>query len=1146
MVSTKGLIQKIILSRPKKVGWAGREFLFLFFLLFFGSLNRLNADSISGTIMDLGGNPVGNASVNLTGDDTQLFVTSGDGAYTFIGLNNGGSYAVTPTFAGYAFTPATRTYPSLNGDLVGEDFVYGKQWNGAGGDSLASNPANWAGGEAPNHNDAVLFGNLGSALGCYWDYTVTLSSFHISVDYASSVVMGTDMDIGEFVMDAGEIVFGTFEHAISKNFLHNGGTFYSALNGTIRFDGNLTQMASMTVINTGPNTYGSYFYNFRIFSSSTVYSVTDMIIDGSFSITSGDFNGGSSTHTLTGGVQAGAGVGAALNWDDDDGGFTHPSGEILFVNAPRAFRINQGAANAFNHVTFHGAEQVELLSDMTVNGNLTIGDGSTDAQLNVGNLFDLEVYGQTQIGPISTPALDAFTVGYGTVTFHDDVVIGTATFTLSQGRIQFLGDEFFVGRQGTLSFPSGSLSQMSFGDGSVFEISEGTFESNSPLFMTSTAPTVSRFVTLINGTLNLQNNTTLSSLDKGGLHFGAGADPVNLGSLSFNNMPDGGAAINFDPVSVDSITIIGPHFDASVSTNVRAILISTVIADGDIYVGDPTGERSGPDYEMDPHDIIHWGILGIPLDFLGYLNGTSSITWNWTIANDPLGFTVFSTTGGAVSPPLGPNTTYYTETGLSINTAYGRYVQAHSDLGTADSNSMVVYTHVAPPNNIAYSEVNLTSMTITWDLNSNPSHTIFTIDRSTDNVQFIQVGSGAYSNIHPFTDIGLYAQTPYHHRLMVQNGNGIVLSTAIVISSTTLSVPPPNITSITPSSMTNLGTIPFTVTGSYFRTGATLVFRRNVSQVVTPATLSLEGDHTLTGTLNATGLYADTWDVFIENLDGTLSSGTGEDILTITDATSQGVVTIQNYNAAIELAFNSISGESVITMDRNAMDSGRIYLSEDPLNGPMLIDPALINTANANTTTLTIIPDSYREALAYVTTGRYTDGFHSTVNLGIGFEDRDSNGLLDNADIRVNTLQVVMLDEINGVWQALSGSVVDTTNKRVTANVDHFSVYALAGSPASSSLDQVIFYPSPWKPGSDGKFDADNLTIANLTQSGKVRIYTIHGALVQKLTYTTTDGGMVLWDGKNDSGEPVASGIYLIQIIADSGETQIIKVGVQR
>ena len=57
-------------------------------------------------------------------------------------------------------------------------------WNGGGGDTLASNSANWIGGVIPQNGDDVVF-SAESVKNCTWDRDITLASFSMNLDAAT-------------------------------------------------------------------------------------------------------------------------------------------------------------------------------------------------------------------------------------------------------------------------------------------------------------------------------------------------------------------------------------------------------------------------------------------------------------------------------------------------------------------------------------------------------------------------------------------------------------------------------------------------------------------------------------------------------------------------------------------------------------------------------------------------------------------------------------------------------------------------------------------------------------------------------------------------------------------------------------------------
>lgn len=81
--------------------------------------SALAPHAISGTVS---GPVIAGVAVALSGDATAGTVTAADGSYTFPGLANG-SYTVTPTFAGYAFSPVEASVTLAGADATGIDFV---------------------------------------------------------------------------------------------------------------------------------------------------------------------------------------------------------------------------------------------------------------------------------------------------------------------------------------------------------------------------------------------------------------------------------------------------------------------------------------------------------------------------------------------------------------------------------------------------------------------------------------------------------------------------------------------------------------------------------------------------------------------------------------------------------------------------------------------------------------------------------------------------------------------------------------------------------------------------------------------------------------------------------------------------------------
>ncbi len=80
--------------------------------------------SITGTV-NLSGSGLTGVTMDLTGAATVTATTDSGGNYTFINLSNG-SYTITPSFSGYAFTPSSSPQTVSNADITGVDFIAAK------------------------------------------------------------------------------------------------------------------------------------------------------------------------------------------------------------------------------------------------------------------------------------------------------------------------------------------------------------------------------------------------------------------------------------------------------------------------------------------------------------------------------------------------------------------------------------------------------------------------------------------------------------------------------------------------------------------------------------------------------------------------------------------------------------------------------------------------------------------------------------------------------------------------------------------------------------------------------------------------------------------------------------------------------------
>ena len=76
--------------------------------------------------------------------------------------------------------------------------------------------------------------------------------------------------------------------------------------------------------------------------------------------------------------------------------------------------------------------------------------------------------------------------------------------------------------------------------------------------------------------------------------------------------------------------------------------------------------------------------------------------------------------------------------------------------------------------------------------------------------------------------------------------------------------------------------------------------------------------------------------------------------------------------------------------------------------------------------------------------------------------------------------------------------------------------------------DNVWAYPNPVTPDYTGP-----ITITGLTYNADVKILSSNGAIVNE---GTSNGGTYVWDGCDQKGRRVASGVYMVATATKSGE----------
>lgn len=170
------------------------------------------------------------------------------------------------------------------------------------------------------------------------------------------------------------------------------------------------------------------------------------------------------------------------------------------------------------------------------------------------------------------------------------------------------------------------------------------------------------------------------------------------------------------------------------------------------------------------------------------VQSTGSIQWSWNDVERETGYRIVSAADANVSGDRPPDAVSWTEFGLSTNTAYARRVVSLNGISLSTSAEVTRYTLAAPPTSFALSNVDISSISVSWAANTNPGITSYRVDRwsagsSTASVT-VTAASAALT--------GLFGGTTYYLRVTALNGDGAetlmssaLLSTATLVAAST-------------------------------------------------------------------------------------------------------------------------------------------------------------------------------------------------------------------------------------------------------------------------------------------------------------------------------------------------------------------------
>ena len=309
-----------------------------------------------------------------------------------------------------------------------------------------------------------------------------------------------------------------------------------------------------------------------------------------------------------------------------------------------------------------------------------------------------------------------------------------------------------------------------------------------------------------------------------------------------------------------------------------------------------------------------------------------------------------------------------------------------------------------------------------------------------------------------------------------------------------------------------------------------------------PSAVAAEANPSLTAPYfihwDVSGLTATNYDLRAVDTDINASSDTAPASVTVAvdpvnpDIT-EGVVSGKLQTAQI---INTAVSNTITTAD-----SGSSLLTSLTLPAGSLTSSTVTVTVVSNPTSPAAVPldDNGTGMMTSITLSDGETAFQAgkLATLTLSYADADKNDVIDGTAVGVDQMKFFSYNAASAKWVNDIATTVNKASHTVTGRSPHFSFFAVFGVPAQD-LKGVRVYPNPWKPNGanadEGKpFNASDITTGiifdRLPASVTIKIYTVSGQPVAKFT-PTLGTGTLRWDGRNDSGRDVASGLYVAVI----------------
>lgn len=507
---------------------------------------------------------------------------------------------------------------------------------------------------------------------------------------------------------------------------------------------------------------------------------------------------------------------------------------------------------------------------------------------------------------------------------------------------------------------------------------------------------------------------------------------------------------------------------------------------------------------------------------------TATIRVNWTAGTNPADtrYRVISTTaadwenpGGAAVVSSDTYNTYMSTAGLTPNTTYFFWVASYNrrDIAEGPYAFSPMATLAFLPANAAPSGIGQSSVTVNWSRGDNPPppSTEYTVEISTYSDFSSAVLSSTTRNTSAWFD-GLLSNASYYSRVSALNHTGV--GTDYRDLDDPLTLPATAQVLAKPQAFSGMRLDGFTLNWLHGNNQAGTVYAVEVSTESgfdpmyssgTAYGLSFYFDGLLVGTTYFARIQA--------------ISRNGTDRSSFESSGSTRTLADQDLTAPY-------GEDTVVTLPTSYGDYS-VTVPAGSLGGStkLTIAPE------------TVFPSAPGNAGTLIPTGVGMEVTHfppvsvlNAITLAVPYLE---SSLPAGTDER--SLILALYDTSSSRWVPLP-SAPDTSANIVRAQTWHLSTFQIMVSQPAAGVAGVKIYPNPFRPSSV----AGAVRFANLPYDTSVRIYTLLGELIRE--FKTGYDGTGTWDGKNEKGAEVASGVYLAFIEPPGGKGKVFKLAVER